>query len=64
MAATFLRSEERSLVERVPAVFDRASLFRPGFVHPVLWWVLLAGWLVALPFGLARALSATWAEES
>ena len=34
----------------------RRSLFRPTFVAPVLWWLLIVGWLVAAPAGLVYAL--------
>lgn len=57
VSAAFLRDEKRSLLARVPDMMRRASLFRPGFVTPALWWVLIAAWLLAAPAGLAYGLS-------
>lgn len=56
VSAVFLRDESRSLLAQVPDMLRRASLFRPGFVTPALWWALIAGWLLAAPAGLAYAL--------
>jgi len=56
ISADFLRDQKRSLLSQLPDMLRRASLFRPGFVGPALWWVLLLGWLVAAPAGLAYAL--------
>ncbi len=56
VSADFLRDHKRSLLAQVPEMMDRASLFRPGFVKPALWWLLLLGWLLAAPAGLAYAL--------
>ncbi len=57
VAAVFLRDRPRSLLARVPLMMERASLFRPGFVTPTLWWVLLVAWLVLVPGSLAYALA-------
>ncbi len=58
IAADLLREQPRSLLQRVPALIAGASVFRPGFVGPALWWVLLAGWLLLLPLGVAYAAAA------
>lgn len=58
VAAILLGDEPRSLLTRVPAMMERASLFRPGFVGPAVWWLFLAGWLVLLPAAAAYALRA------
>lgn len=49
VAATLLRDQPQSLLSRVPAMMERASLFRPGFVTPALRWVLLTRWVLLLP---------------
>lgn len=59
IAATFLAPKSRTLLDRVPQIAARASVFRPGFVTPDVWWVLLAAWLLALPAGLAFALASS-----
>ena len=58
LAVTLKSAEPRSYLSLAPAMVERASLFRPGFVRPALWWILLAAWLVALPFGMAYAVRA------
>lgn len=55
VAAEFLRAQPRSLLAGVPLVVKRASLFRPAFVGPALWWVLIVAWVVGAPIGLAYA---------
>jgi len=61
-AVFFRRDGNRTLLSRIEAIPDRASRFRPAWVSPNLWWVLLGGWLVLLPalvgFAMVRALSA------
>ncbi len=57
VAAVFLRDRPRSLLARVPLMMQRASLFRPAFVTPTLWWLLLLAWLVLVPAFLAYALA-------
>lgn len=64
VAATFLRADRRSVLGSVPAIAQRASLFRPAFVHPTLWWALLAGWVIVLPAGLVFALKAARPDAS
>ena len=51
------RDERRSMLAQLPRAFERASVFRPGFVGPWLFWVLAAAVLIGLPLMLARALS-------
>jgi len=67
-ATFFRRGGERSLLQRLPAIPQRASRFRPAYVTPALWWALFAGWLVGLPvavgFALSRALSARGRESA
>lgn len=58
VSADFLQDHARSLVARAPLIVARASLFRPGFVGPALWWVLVACWLVAIPVALVLAVRA------
>jgi hypothetical protein len=58
VAATFSRSTPQSLIHRVPAMMSRASVFRPGFMSPGVWWVLLGAWLLLLPVGVVVAVTA------
>jgi hypothetical protein len=63
VAAWFLppAGEQRSLLSLAPAMFERASLFRPGIVGPWTYWILFAlvlpGVAVASVVLLARAAS-------
>jgi hypothetical protein len=50
-------AERRSLLSQLPEVFDRASLFRPGWVGAWTFWVLSALALLGVPMLLARALA-------
>ncbi|MFZ0039919.1 MAG: hypothetical protein WAK93_01315 [Solirubrobacteraceae bacterium] len=43
----FVSPHSTSLLSSLPTVFDRASLFRPTWMHPWVYWVLVAGLLVA-----------------
>lgn len=63
VSAVFVRDESRSLLSQVPDMLRRASLFRPGFVTPALWWLLIAAWLLGAPAGLAYALRRTGASS-
>jgi hypothetical protein len=58
VAMWFVGDESRSLLSRVPDVFERASLFRPAFVGPWVFWVLLLGLVVLAPLALVAALRA------
>jgi hypothetical protein len=51
----FLRERDRSALDLLPEAFDRASVFRPGWVGAWTYWVLLAAMLVAAPLLLALA---------
>jgi hypothetical protein len=52
-----LAHERRSILSQVPQMFDRASLFRPGFYGPwVLWLILFAG-LPALLYAAIRMIA-------
>jgi hypothetical protein len=53
----FLDREPQSMLSLVPEVFERASLFRPGWVGPWLFWALSAAALLGVPLLLARALT-------
>jgi hypothetical protein len=53
----FLNRERHSMLSLVPEIFERASLFRPGWVGPWLFWVLSAAALLGVPLLLARALT-------
>ena len=57
IALVFLNRERHSMLSLVPEVFERASLFRPGWVGPWLFWALSAAALLGVPLLLARALS-------
>jgi hypothetical protein len=57
LALVFLHEEPRSMLSNLGAVFDRASLFRPGWVGPWLFWLLSAGIAIGVPLLLARALA-------
>lgn len=58
MSVTLLRPRARSLLDRLPMMVRRAALFRPGFVSPAMWWVLLACWALLAPGLLVVALRA------
>jgi hypothetical protein len=58
LTLVFLRSQPRSMVSALPDALDRASVFRPGWVGPWLYWVLAAAVLLGIPVLLARALAA------
>jgi len=49
------RGQAASVLSQVPKMLGRATTFRPGFVSPVLWWLLLAGLLLAAPAALLWA---------
>jgi len=58
ISIVFLRAHPRSLLSLIPTIFQRAALFRPGWVGAWTFWVLAGGLLVAFAL-TARAL--TWA---
>lgn len=49
IAATFLRTEPVSVLASAGEAFQRASTFRPAFVSPALWWIVLVALLVGAP---------------
>jgi hypothetical protein len=55
----FVRADPPTFAESLPDAFDRAALFRPGWVGAWVYWALLvllvAGAPVLLALGLARA---------
>jgi hypothetical protein len=55
----FARAEPRTFAESLPDAFERAALFRPGWVGAWAFWVLLGLLVIAAPLllaaGLARA---------
>lgn len=57
LTLVFLSEQPRSMLSRLPEVFEHASLFRPGWVGPWLFWLLTAATLVGVPLLLARALA-------
>jgi hypothetical protein len=59
----FLRDEPRSLLSLVPAVFERASVFRPSWVGPWTFWILSAFLFAGVPFLLALALARALPED-
>lgn len=57
LALDFVREEPASLLSLAPAVFERAALWRPGWVGPWLFWALTVLVVVAVPLLLLRALA-------
>ena len=57
LSVVFLHDSRRSVLSQLPDVFDRASVFRPGWVGPWLFWLLSAAVLLGVPLLLARALA-------
>jgi hypothetical protein len=56
ISMSFVSDRPRSLLSRIPEMFQRASAFRPGFVGPWTYWVLLVAMLIGAPLALGRAL--------
>jgi hypothetical protein len=52
-----LKHEKRSILGQLGAMFERASLFRPGFVGPWTFWVVLFGLVPLLLYGGIRLLA-------
>jgi hypothetical protein len=63
IALVFPRRSSKSLLQLVPQIFKRASVFRPGYVGPWLYWLLAALVLVAVPLLLARAVASADPDE-
>ena len=57
------RADDRSLLALLPDAFDRASLFRPGWVGAWTYWCLLAALAVGVPLLLVRALASAADED-
>ena len=57
------RSDNRSLLALLPDVFDRASLFRPGWVGAWTYWLLLVALVIGVPVLLSRALTSASDED-
>jgi hypothetical protein len=57
LTLVFERGESRSMLSLLPDVFNRASLFRPGWVGTWTFWVLTALLLVGVPVLLALAMA-------
>ena len=57
VALVFLTDERHSMLALLPDVFERASVFRPGWVGPWVFWLLMALTLIGVPLLLARALA-------
>jgi len=55
LSLVFTSRESRSRLARLPAVFEHAAHFRPGFVGAWTFWLLLALAAVAAPLLLLRA---------
>ncbi len=62
-AVVFLAAEPASTLARVPVALRRAATFKPGWVGPWTFWVLLAGMVVGLPLLLAAGIRAAYASE-
>jgi hypothetical protein len=60
----FRRDQPRSTLTLLPAILRRAALFRAGWIDPWLYWLLLAGAVIAVPALLARALARASLDES
>ncbi|MDQ6749402.1 MAG: hypothetical protein M3Z33_01400 [Actinomycetota bacterium] len=63
VALELAREPERSLLSELPDSFQRAALFRPGWVGAWTFWLLLAALVIGVPALLGRALRAALAEE-
>jgi len=57
------RSRDRSLLALIPDAFDRAALFRPGWVGAWTYWLLLGALVIGVPVLLSRALASAAASD-
>ncbi len=57
LTLVFERAKPRSMLSAVPDIFERASVFRPGWVGPWTFWVLAALLIAAVPTMLALAVA-------
>jgi hypothetical protein len=63
LTLVFERDEPRSVLSLLPQVFERASLFRPGWVGSWTFWLLAALLLAGVPLLLGLALARSGDEE-
>ena len=63
VALELVRTPEVSLLSELPEIFERAALFRPGWVGAWTFWLLLAVVVVGVPVLLGRALRAALNED-
>jgi hypothetical protein len=63
LSLALLRSSPRSLLARVPAIFEHASAFAPAILGPWTFWLLAALILVGAPVSLWMALARAAAVE-
>jgi predicted membrane protein DUF2142 len=52
-----LAHEKRSILSQLPKMFERASLFRPGFYGPWLFWLVLFAGMPALLYAAIRTIA-------
>lgn len=52
-----LKHEQRSILSQLPKLFERASLFRPGFYGPWLFWVVLFAGVPLLLYAAIRTMA-------
>ena len=64
LALEFQRAEPRTLAALLPAMFDRAALFRAGWVGAWTYWVLALLCVLAVPLLLVRALRSAVRDSS
>jgi hypothetical protein len=60
---SFLRSEPASVIGETATIVERASLFKPGWAGPWLFWLLLAAVAAGVPLLLVAAVRAAYASE-
>jgi hypothetical protein len=64
IGVVFLRDEPSSMAALVPDAFERASRFRPEWIGPWTFWVLLGLAVIALPALLAAAYRSATTDSS
>ena len=63
ISVTLVRKPSRSLLSLMPTAFERATLFRPGWVGAWTYWLLAVSVIFVVPFMLTRALAALEDED-
>ena len=63
LTLVFKRDEDSSVLSLLPEMFERASLFHPGWAGPWLFWTLLAAMVLGVPFLLWRALATAYSSR-